>query len=161
MWSRLSLVLIMTKAGRPTAFKKEFVEQARKLCLLGATDIELADFFTVDVSTIYRWKHTQEGFCEAVTCGKEMADARVERSFYNRAVGYTYDSVKIFMPSGAESPVYAPFREHVPADTGAAFNWLKNRKPDEWRDKTQVDMNLTGDAIIAAIEQGNERANGR
>jgi hypothetical protein len=40
--------------------------------------------------------------------------AGVERSLYRRAVGYHYDAVKIFMPSGADKPVYAPYVEHVP-----------------------------------------------
>lgn len=124
--------------GRPPTYKAEFASQAQKLCRLGATDLELADFFGVDVRTIYRWKHTHEAFCQAVTCGKEAADARVERALYNRAVGYSHDAVKIFMPAGADKPVYAPYVEHVPPDPSAAFNWLKNRKPDEWRDKQEV-----------------------
>jgi hypothetical protein len=41
--------------------------------------------------------------------GKEEADARVERSLYQRAVGYHYDAVKIFMPAGAKKPIYAPY----------------------------------------------------
>lgn len=122
------------KIGRPPSYKAAFAEQAQKLCRLGATDLELADFFEVNVRTIYRWKHTHEAFCQAVTCGKDAADDRVERALYNRAVGYSHPAVKIFMPAGAVAPVYAPYEEHVPPDAGAAFNWLKNRKPDEWRD---------------------------
>jgi hypothetical protein len=126
-------------AGRPSDYEPEFAEQAKKLCRLGATDMELADFFDVDVRTIYRWKHAHEEFCHAVTCGKEAADARVERALYNRAVGYSHPAVKIFMPAGAAKPVYADYTEHVPPDPGAAFNWLKNRKPDVWRDKQEVE----------------------
>jgi hypothetical protein len=140
-------------AGRPTSYRKEFAKQAAKLCALGATDIELAEFFEIDISTIYRWKHTQPEFCEAVTCGKDAADDRVERSLYNRAVGYNYPAVKIFMPSGAESPVYAPFTEHVPPDTGAAFNWLKNRRSEKWRDKSERDINLKGDLAEVLAER--------
>lgn len=137
--------------GRPPSYKAAYAAQATKLCRLGATDLELADFFDVDVRTIYRWKHTHEAFCQAVTCGKEAADARVERALYNRAVGYSHDAVKIFMPAGAEAPVYAPYTEHVPPDPGAAFNWLKNRKPAEWRDKQEIEhtggvhLNVTPD----------------
>lgn len=139
------------KTGRPPTYKPAFAEQAAKLCRLGATDLELADFFGVDVRTIYRWKHTHEAFCQSVTCGKEAADERVERALYNRAVGYSHDAVKIFMPAGAEKPVYAPYTEHVPPDPSAAFNWLKNRKPAEWRDKQEVEhtggltLNVTPD----------------
>ena len=58
---------------------------------------------------------------------------RVERSLYQRAVGYDYDAVEIFMPAGAKAPIYAPYVEHVPADTTAAIFWLKNRDPAHWR----------------------------
>jgi hypothetical protein len=43
------------KGGRPSSFRGEFVAQAKKLCKLGATDLDLAEFFDVDVSTIWRW----------------------------------------------------------------------------------------------------------
>lgn len=122
-------------AGRPTDYRDEFAAQAEKLCALGATDIELADFFDVDVRTVYRWKHAHDEFCQALKGGKEIADERVERSLYQRAIGYEQDEVKIFMPGGAEEPVYAPFRAKVAPDTTAAIFWLKNRRGGEWRDK--------------------------
>lgn len=128
-----------TKLGRPSDFKKEFIEQAKKLAKLGATDIELADFFDVSVRTIHRWKNTQDGFCHSLKAGKEESDARVERSLFQRAVGYEQEAVKIFMPAGADSPVYAPFREVISPDTTACIFWLKNRKPGEWRDKQEMD----------------------
>jgi hypothetical protein len=146
----------MMERGRPTDYDPKFVDQARKLCELGATDMEVADFFGVDVRTIYRWKHDHEDFCQALIAGKDACDNRVERSLYNRAVGYSFSAVKIFMPAGAEEPVYAPYTEHVPPDTGAAMNWLKNRQGDKWRDKSEVDVNLKTD-LAKAIEEGNKR----
>jgi hypothetical protein len=55
--------------------------------------------------------------------GKQAADDLVERRFYERAVGYTYDAVKVFMPAGAIEPVYASYREHIPPDVNAARFW--------------------------------------
>ena len=69
----------MAKIGRPSAYDQSYPKQAEKLCLLGATDQEIADFFEVDVRTIYRWKGLHEEFCQALKAGKEQADARVER----------------------------------------------------------------------------------
>ena len=51
----------------------------------------------------------------------------LERSLYERANGYSYDAVKIFMPTGAKKPVYAPYVEHVPPDVTACIFCLKNR----------------------------------
>ena len=106
---------------------------------MGATDQEIADFFEVDVRTVYRWKHDHEEFCQALKAGKDVADERVERSLYQRAIGYEQDEVKIFMPANAPEPVYAPFRAKIAPDVTAAIFWLKNRRSAEWRDKQEVD----------------------
>lgn len=125
----------MAARGRPSSYKPEYADQARKLCELGATDYELAQFFDVDTATIYRWRNTKEDFCEAVTCGKDKADERVARSLFNRAVGYTFESEKVFNNRG--EIVRAKTTEHVPPDPAAAMNWLKNRQPGTWRDRVE------------------------
>lgn len=124
------------RGGRPSKYKPEYDAQAAKLCALGATDADIADFFGVTVRTIDNWKSEHEGFFQSLKTAKEIADARVERSLYQRAVGYQTDAVKIFMPANAAEPVYAPYRENVQPDTTAAIFWLKNRKKEEWSDKT-------------------------
>ena len=124
--------------GRPSSYKPEYAEQAEKLCRLGATDPDLADFFGVNTTTIWRWAGRYGDFCTALKVGKDAADDRVERSLYQRANGYSFDAVKVFMPSGAKQPVYAPYVEHVPPDTTACIFWLKNRRKAEWRDRQEV-----------------------
>lgn len=121
--------------GRPTDYKPEFAEQAAKLCLLGATDNELADFFKVHRATIYRWKHDHPEFCGAIVAGKESADERVERALYHKAIGYTFESEKVFQYEG--QIIRAPIVEHVPPSDTAAIFWLKNRRSGTWRDKQE------------------------
>lgn len=125
-----------TKTGRPSKYKPEFAAQAKKLCVLGATDIEIADFFEVDVRTIYRWKAEFDEFCQSLKIAKTEADERVERSLYARANGYEHNEVDIRVVNGLI--VQTPIRKYYPPDTTAAIFWLKNRKPDEWRDKQEV-----------------------
>ena len=129
----------MADRGRPSSYKPEYAEQAAKLCLLGATDQEIADFFKVDVRTVYRWKHDHDEFCQALKAAKDTAYERVERSLYQRAIGYEQDEVKIFMPSGRDDPVYAPYRAKVAPDVTAAIFWLKNRRSQDWRDKQDIE----------------------
>lgn len=124
--------------ARPTSYKPEFSEQAEKLCKLGATDIELADFFGISDRTIYRWQAQFPEFCRSLKAGKETSDERVERSLYHKAVGYTFDSEKVFQFQG--EIVRTKTREHVPPDTTAAIFWLKNRRPVEWRDRQQHEL---------------------
>ena len=123
------------KRGRPTKYQPEFAEQAKALCEDGAIDVDLADFFGVAIRTISYWKTAHADFLHALKAGKSVADERVERALYQRAVGYTFDAVKIFLPKDAVEPVLVPYREHCPPDVTACIFWLKNRKKDEWRDK--------------------------
>jgi hypothetical protein len=138
--------------GRPTLFKPEYVEQVRELCNRGATDANLADHFGVSIRTISNWQAQNADFLQALKEGKKKADERVERSLYLRATGYSYDAVKIFMPAGATEPVYAEYREHVPPDTTAMIFWLKNRCPQEWRDKLNHELGgLNGGPAILEV----------
>jgi transposase len=94
--------------GRPNKFKPEYIEQARKIGQFGHTDPELAEFFGVHLQTINNWKRKYPEFLYALKAGKEVADNRVERSLYQRANGYNFEAVKIFMPANRAKPVYAP-----------------------------------------------------
>lgn len=138
-------------AGRPPKYKPTFAKQAEKLCALGATDDNLADFFDVSVRTISRWKVEHEEFCQALKAGKDVADDRVERSLYQKAVGCEIDAVKIFMPAGSSEPVYAPYRERLPPDTTACIFWLKNRRKEQWRDKQDVEHTGKDGAALVPI----------
>ena len=62
-------------AGRPSQYKAEYCEQAYKLCLLGATDVQLADFFGVSEQTLNTWKQKHPKFLESLRAGKDEADA--------------------------------------------------------------------------------------
>lgn len=124
--------------ARPSKFKPEFIAQAEKLCKLGATDMELADFFDVEVRTLYRWKSENEQFCQALKAGKDEADDRVERSLYARANGYEHDEVEIRVVGRAI--VQTPIRKYYPPDTTAAIFWLKNRRAAEWREVKAVEL---------------------
>lgn len=132
--------------ARPTDYREEYCEQVEKLCKLGATDAEIADFFEVAESTINLWKLEYSEFSESIKRGKTLADANVADRLYQRAMGYTHDAVKIF-PTGGEKenedgikekgPLVVPYKEHYPPDTAAAIFWLKNRQRKKWRDKVE------------------------
>ena len=125
------------KVGRPTKYKEEYAKQAEKICLLGATDDFLADYFEVDVATIYRWKNDHDDFCEAIKKGKQEADLKVAESLYGRAVGYSHPEQKVFNNQG-EIVTHDTIKHYAPDPTAAIF-WLKNRQPKEWRDKQEVE----------------------
>ena len=119
--------------ARPSKYKKEFAEQARKLCLLGATDKSLAEFFEVTESTINKWKVDHKEFSESIKKGKEIADAEVASKLFHRATGYEHPEDDIRSVNG--EIVITPTVKHYAPDTTAAIFWLKNRQKDQWRDK--------------------------
>jgi uncharacterized protein YjcR len=120
--------------GRHSQFNPRFISRAELAGRAGFTDRELAQFFGVSLSTIEKFKRQREVFRNALKRGKAEADKRVERSLYERATGYNYETVKIFMPAGAKKPVIVPYVEHVPPDVTAGIFWMKNRDPTHWRD---------------------------
>ena len=123
--------------ARPSKYRPEFVTQAEKLCKLGATDLEVADFFGINVATLNRWKGEYPELCESLKVGKAASDDRVERSLFSRATGYEHDEVDIRVVK--DRIVKTPIRKFYPPDTTAAIFWLKNRKPAEWRDKQELE----------------------
>lgn len=138
------------KGGAPTLYKSEYSEQVEKLCLLGAVDTDLADFFNVCVATINNWKKDYPEFLESIKRGKYVADANVASKLYNRALGYEHAEDKIFNDQGV--PLIVPTTKHYPPDTTAAIFWLKNRQPDKWREKQEIDHTTKGDKIDSNID---------
>ena len=128
--------------GRPTDYRPEYCKVAAEMALGGSTDEEIARELGTTVVSMWRWRGKHEEFRKALQWGKDNCDERVERSLYARAVGYTYDAVKIFQYEG--SPVIVPHKEHVPPDTGAAKMWLTNRKRKDWAETVRQEVSGPG-----------------
>ena len=123
-----------SKAGRPTKFKEEYIKQAAKLCSLGAMDRDLADFFEVNEDTINEWKKVYPNFSESLKQAKVDHDTReVESSLLKRAKGFTR-TVEKPTKFGTEL-----CHEEIAPDTTACIFWLKNRDPNRWRDKQDIE----------------------
>lgn len=146
----------MAKGGRPTLYKKQYADKAFKLCLLGATDAQLAEFFDIRVSTLKNWKAAHPEFLAALKKGKAEADGQVAKSLYRRALGYSHPAVKIVADAktGAEHTVR--YTERYPPDTTAAIFWLKNRKPEQWRDKQDQEHRGEIKLTIAYVDTGSD-----
>lgn len=126
------------KRGRPSGYKPEFAEEASRLCEEGATDQELADYFGIDIRTLYRWKNTETEFRHALKASKESSDDRVERSLFERACGYERNEMDVRVVGG--ELVQTPIRKFYPPDTTAAIFWLKNRRPEQWREMKALEL---------------------
>lgn len=155
--------------ARPTKYQKAYAEQARKLCMLGYTDDQLADFFEVATATINTWKKEHPEFLESIKKGKDISDGEVADSLYQRAMGYVAPDIDIRVIN--DQIVKTKIQKHYPPDTAAAIFWLKNRQKKNWRDKIdhgieganggplQV-VNYTPDDYAAAQAQLEEKLDG-
>lgn len=136
--------------ARPTKYKAEYAKQAAVACKLGATDQDLSELFDVSRSTINLWKIQFKGFSDALKPAKEIADSRVERALYQRAVGYSHEEDDIRVIEG--KVVVTPTVKHYPPDTTACIFWLKNRMPEQYRanpEGVEVDDDITIKVIRA------------
>jgi hypothetical protein len=127
------------------------VEYAARACMLGFTDFELAQAMGIGTATLYRWKLEHPEFTEALQTGKVMADERVERSLYAKAVGYSFEAEEIVWRKG--KPVRVPVIKHLPPDTVAEIFWLKNRRKEAWRDVHKHEVGPAGAFDHMTIDQ--------
>lgn len=136
--------------GRPTKYKPEYDELARKLCMLrvSPTDDDLAEFFEVDLATINKWKIKHPSFGEAIKEGKERTDMRIIAAFSQRAQGYSHPDEQIFCQNGKVTRVKTT--KHYPPDTAACTIWLRNRQGWSGGDK---DEGKSAEKMIEALAE--------
>lgn len=141
--------------GRPTEYKAEFCDIAANACARGATIAELAEILGVARFTVYRWMALHQEFGDAIRISKTVADERVGFSLYERAVGYSHNAVKIFVPKGSDLPLVVPYVEHVAPDVTAQKFWLTNRRPEEWKERSSKEISGPGGSAIKIENTGD------
>lgn len=119
---------------------------AWSLAIRGAIDQEIADAFGVSKRTIIRWKKQYQSFADAVERGKSGANAKVEKTLYQRAMGYDYEEketvIEMDKDGNTKPAKIRTVKKHVPGEVGAMCFWLKNRAPDEWADRPRNTMEI-------------------
>jgi hypothetical protein len=144
-------------AHRPSGLTQERIKQAEKLCRLGATVMEIADFFEVGRRTVFRWRAESAAFASAMKLGKEGPDDRVEQSLFARAIGYEHEEVDIRVIDGVV--VQTPIIKHYPPEPVACIFWLKNRRPEQWRDRQPAGAGEDIETLAAALRANVKAAN--
>lgn len=113
----------------------------------GLTIDQIAEKLGVASSTFFVYKDKHSELSEALKKGQEVADVMVENSLFKRAIGYTYDEVTkesekvLDEETGQLNTVLVETKrvtKEVQPDTTAQIFWLKNRRPDKWRDKQEI-----------------------
>lgn len=142
----------------PTKYQPEYARIAERMCRLGAIDRDLCGAFGCTRSTLGEWKNAHPEFKAALDAGKAVADDAVELSLYERARGYSHDAVKIHV--GKDGDVTkVDYVEHYAPDTAACIFWLKNRRPDRWKERIEH-AGDPNNPLITAITVKFKKADG-
>lgn len=125
----------------------------------GLTDEQIAKNMGCAYSTLRDWRDRYSAISAALKKGKEVVDRAVENALLKRALGYDYTEQRI-EKSDKDGTKIVQILKHVPADTTAQIFWLKNRKPDVWRDRREVkeenEDDNTGCVVLPAVEGVHE-----
>jgi len=116
---------------------------------LGGTDAKLAVALGIKPNSLDVWKKRNPELVKTLNQRKLVADQAVEKSLYQRALGYSHKSEKIFLSKDGEI-VRAETVEHYPPDPTSCIFWLKNRQQEEWRERREPDINQTNVQINGA-----------
>ncbi len=140
--------------GRPSSFHKIDMAKVEALVKRGLTDREISMVFDVDKVTWSLWQNQYPEFRKLLQGWKKYANERVERSLYERAIGYEHHETKFFTYMG-EVISSKTIIKHIPPEPGAAKLWLINRGED-WQDKKTEDLNIKGAMVLRWMEPGEK-----
>lgn len=155
------------ETGRKGLYKK-WLEEDNLLRLEGwardgLTDVQIAHNIGIHIGTLYEWKKRYHKFNDAIKRGKEVVDIIVENALLKSALGYRYDevtSVRIDDEASGKSEIVEVKRvtkDMAPNPTSLIF-WLKNRKPEVWRDSKKVDANIEVNNPFDGIDTSDIKA---
>lgn len=105
----------------------------------GLTDEQIAENMGITRSTLNEWKKKYSDISDTLKRGKEVVDIQVENALLKRALGYSYKETTHELIEGGMQVTKVVEKEVIP-DTTAQIFWLKNRRPDKWRDKQDVQV---------------------
>lgn len=119
----------------------------------GLTDEQIAHNMGIATGTLYKWKDKYSEIREALKKGKAVADYEVENALFKSALGYDVEEWEEKLDNaGVVHKLYR--KRHIPPSNTAQIFWLKNRKPDYWRDKpVEKAEKFEDDGLSAALAQ--------
>lgn len=115
----------------------------------GYRDEDICKTLGVSRQTFYIWKQKYEDFAEALRKGKAVVDAEIENKLLDNARGYTFweETQELVKEMNKETgrveevlKTVKRVKKHIKGDTVAQIFWLKNRMPNEWRDKNHLQL---------------------
>lgn len=126
--------------ARPEKYKPEFCNTARDLLANGATEEFVAIELGISLASLKNYKNKYPEFLAAIRAGLDIQVSNVEGALYKRAVGYAAPDTKAQWVQDSDGGhwKYAEMEKHYPPDEPSIRFYLKNKKPDEWKDRRDM-----------------------
>lgn len=125
-------------------FTKEFQDLAIKLAAKGYLDKEICEYCDLSIHTFYKWKQKNPDFADALMKAKHKINQKIEAQAYKRAMGYMVTETKTITAineAGEEEVIrIEKSNKHIPSDTKILTMLLKNRMPEKYRDKQEIEL---------------------
>ena len=119
----------------------------------GLTDEQIAQKMGISKGTLYDWKNKFPEFSNALKNGKEVVDTLVENALLKRALGYNY--LEVTEEDGDLGYKKKTVHKQMPPDVTAQIFWLKNRRPDKWRDKPVSEKDIENGIVSDILKAVN------
>lgn len=132
-------------------------------CRDGLTDAQIAHNMGIGLTTLKEWKNKYPSIAAVLKKTKEVVDKEVENALYKSAMGYDYEEITeerrfIKEKDSYELVVTKKIKKHQPPNTAAIIFWLKNRKPETWRDKQEIANTEALDKLDSILGELKENA---
>ncbi len=129
---------------------------------LGLTDTEIASRMGIGVSTLNNYKKQYIKINEALKNGREYVDTKIENALIKRAIGYEYTEQVMERVLNKETGEYEfvltkEMKKEVKPDISAQVFWLKNRRPDIWKDKQDLSVESSGSDVSNLTDEELEQ----
>jgi hypothetical protein len=127
------------KVGRPSDLDNKVVnDKIMEAARLGMRDVDIAEMIGITQRSLDRWKQRNKEFSLSLKLNKLQADREVENSMYMNALGHTKKVVE--QVNSDEGVVELVKEKYFPPHPTSGIFWLKNRQPEKWRDKVEIDQ---------------------
>ncbi|MCY9530566.1 transposase [Paenibacillus alvei] len=117
----------------------------------GTIDEDIAKKLGIAYSTFREYIKKHSALSAALKRGKEVVDIEVENALIKRALGYRYDEVTSELNDAGNMVETKRVTKEVQPDVTAQIFWLKNRKPEQWRDKQVTEHTGAGGGALQVV----------
>src|SRR5699024_6269537 len=108
----------------------------------GLTEKDIAEKkIGVTERTFTNWKKKYPSIVSSLKRGKRPVDMEVESQLLKNAMGFEYEETETYIDEradGTQIRKVKKVKKFMKPDTTAQIFWLKNRKPNYWRDKQDL-----------------------